>query len=56
MRNVYIIGTGLIGGSFALNFKAINPDATIHGIDNNSEHLSEALSLGLIHKKATLDL
>ena len=55
MRNVYIIGTGLIGGSFALNFKAINPNATIHGIDNNSEHLSEALALGLIHKKAILE-
>jgi prephenate dehydrogenase len=54
MKNVYIIGTGLIGGSFALNLKAINPDVIIHGIDNNNEHLSEALELGLIHQKATL--
>ncbi|MDG1778062.1 MAG: prephenate dehydrogenase [Flavobacteriaceae bacterium] len=54
MKNVYIIGTGLIGGSFALNLKAINPDVIIHGIDNNNEHLSEALALGLIDQKATL--
>jgi prephenate dehydrogenase len=54
MKDVYIIGTGLIGGSFALNLKAINPDVIIHGIDNNNEHLSEALALGLIDQKATL--
>jgi len=52
MKNIYIIGIGLIGGSLALNIKKLNPDAVIYGIDNNSQHLDEALSLNIIDKKA----
>lgn len=50
---IYIIGTGLIGGSMALDIKSIYDDATIFGIDNNEKHLEEALNLGIIDQKAT---
>lgn len=53
MKNIYIIGNGLIGGSFALNIKKLNPETVIYGIDNNPDHLEEALSLNIIDKKAT---
>lgn len=55
MKNVYIIGTGLIGGSFALDIKALKSDVVIYGIDHNETHLNTALELGLIDKKATLE-
>lgn len=51
--NIYIIGTGLIGGSMALDIKSIYDDATIFGIDANEKHLKEALNLGIIDQKAT---
>ncbi len=46
--NVYIIGVGLIGGSFALDIKSAFPQAKIFGVDANQEHLIKAKSLGLI--------
>lgn len=55
MKNIYIIGIGLIGGSFALNIKKLYPKATIFGIDNNSAHLEEALSLNIIDDKAEVN-
>lgn len=55
MRNVYIIGIGLIGGSFALDLKALKSDVVIYGIDQNEAHLATALELGLIDKKAVLE-
>ena len=55
MKNIYIIGIGLIGGSFALNIKKLNPETVIYGIDNNAEHLEEALSLNIIDAKAEID-
>lgn len=54
MRNVYIVGVGLIGGSFALDLKQNYPDITVYGIDNNEGHLNEALQLGIIEKKAKM--
>ena len=53
--NVFIIGTGLIGGSMALDIKSIYDDATIFGIDANENHLDEAVQLGIIDQKATFD-
>lgn len=50
---VFIIGTGLIGGSMALDIKSIYDDATIFGIDSNEKHLEEALNIGIIDQKAT---
>ena len=50
--NVYIIGIGLIGGSFAKDIKRLYPEAVIHGIDKNPSHEQEAKSLGLIDRIA----
>ncbi|WP_298120487.1 prephenate dehydrogenase [Flavobacterium sp.] len=50
---VFIIGTGLIGGSMALDIKSIYDDAIVFGIDANEKHLEEAINLGIIDKKAT---
>ena len=51
--NVFIIGIGLIGGSLARDIKLLHPESTIYGIDVNQEHVTQAISLGIIDKKAT---
>ncbi len=55
MKNIYMIGVGLIGGSLAIDIKKNNPEVVIHGISRKQTTLDEALSLNLIDKKATLD-
>lgn len=50
--NVFIIGTGLIGGSFALDLKQAMPKVKIFGIDAKEEHLDEALECRIIDFKA----
>jgi prephenate dehydrogenase len=55
MKNIYMIGVGLIGGSFAIDIKKNNPEVVIHGISRKDETLNKALELNLIDKKATLD-
>ncbi|WP_369992570.1 prephenate dehydrogenase [Winogradskyella sp.] len=55
MKNVFVIGVGLIGGSFALDIKKQKPSSTIYGIDKNETHLSEALNLGLIDEKSSFE-
>lgn len=55
MKNIYIIGIGLIGGSFALNIKKLNPYAVVYGIDNNEGHLEEALATNIIDAKAEIN-
>lgn len=55
MKNVYVIGIGLIGGSFALDLKALKPEVVVYGIDHNEAHLTTAIELGLIDKKAILN-
>lgn len=52
---VAIIGLGLIGGSLALDIQKMYNVVVIFGIDSNEKHLEEALKLGLIHQKATLN-
>ncbi len=54
MKNIYVIGVGLIGGSLALDIKKLNPNVTIYGIDSKPEHLDEALSENIIEYKAEL--
>ena len=54
MKNIYVIGIGLIGGSLALNIKKLYHEAVIFGVDNNTEHLEEALSLNIIDRKAEI--
>ncbi len=55
MKNIFIIGIGLIGGSMALDIKKLYPDSQVYGIDVNEEHLDQALNLKLIDKKGQVD-
>lgn len=53
--NVFIIGIGLIGGSFAIDIKAAFDESVIYGIDKNEENIKQALSLGLVDYASDLD-
>jgi len=53
--NIFIIGTGLIGGSFALDIQQEYPEAILYGIDRNPSHLKEAKELRVIHKEASFE-
>ncbi len=55
MEKVAIIGVGLIGGSLALDIKALHPECTILGIDQNPEHLKKAKELDVIDVAGSLD-
>ena len=55
MKQVSIIGIGLIGGSFALDLKQHVPEVRVTGIDQNEAHLSEALELGIIDQIGDFD-
>lgn len=50
-----VIGTGLIGGSFARDLRRVLPEAQILGRDNKAAHLDRALDLGLIDGEARED-
>lgn len=52
MKNIIIIGVGLIGGSFALAIKKSDPYIKIYGIDQKEMHLDEAITLKIIDRKA----
>lgn len=52
MKHIFIIGVGLIGGSFALDIKKHNPECVVYGIDKSESHLDKAKALGIIDKKA----
>ena len=54
-RKIYIIGVGLIGGSFALEIKKIFPDSNIIGIDYSKENLDQAINLGIIDAIGSID-
>jgi prephenate dehydrogenase len=53
IKNITIIGLGLIGGSMALALKKIT-NATIFGIEKNKSHLDKALELKLIDSASTI--
>ncbi|MFC0604117.1 prephenate dehydrogenase [Winogradskyella pulchriflava] len=55
MKNICIVGVGLIGGSFALDIKQQHTSCTIYGIDKNKAHLDDAMSLGIIDKKSNFE-
>ncbi len=52
---VFVVGIGLIGGSFTIDIKASFNEAKIYGIDTSEENLDKALSLGLIDYKSTIE-
>ncbi|MDR6370588.1 prephenate dehydrogenase [Chryseobacterium bernardetii] len=52
---ISIIGVGLIGGSMALKLKEKNLASFIYGIDNNTQHISDALDLKIIDAGVDLE-
>lgn len=52
---ISIIGVGLIGGSMALKLKQKNIASFIYGIDNNTQHISDALDLKIIDAGVDLE-
>lgn len=55
MMNIYIIGVGLIGGSFAMSLKKEQPDFKFFGIDKNKSYLTKAKELGIIDATAKME-
>lgn len=55
MKHIFIIGVGLIGGSFAKDFREQLEGAIFYGIDTDVNSLQEAVELGIIDKKASLE-
>ena len=54
-KNIYIIGVGLIGGSFAIELKNLFPDSNLIGIDNSKQNLISAKRLKIIDTTASVD-
>jgi prephenate dehydrogenase len=52
---ISIIGVGLIGGSMALKLREKNIAGFIYGIDNNTQHISDALELKIIDAGVDLE-
>ncbi len=52
---LFVIGIGLIGGSFARDVRRLHPDTKIYGIDSNPSHLDEAMALNIIDSKSDYD-
>lgn len=52
---ITIVGTGLIGGSMALDLKKRRFTSHIVGVDQNNEHLEKALELGIIDEWAEMN-
>lgn len=52
---IYVIGIGLIGGSMALELKALLSKTEIVGIDHSDLHIEQALNLGIIDRKGSLE-
>jgi len=50
---IAVIGLGLLGGSFALEFRALG--YKIYGVEANEVHAAEALALGLVDEIVTLE-
>lgn len=52
---IQIIGTGLIGGSFALGIRQAFPEAEILGVDSSEAHLKKAGELGIIDGPSAIE-
>ena len=55
MKNIILIGTGLIGGSFLLELRALFAESQFMGIDHNEEHIKQAIRLGIIDKETSIE-
>lgn len=54
-KNIAVVGVGLIGGSLALRLHEKKLSSKIIGVDNNIEHLKEALERELIDETLSLE-
>ena len=52
---IYVIGIGLIGGSMAMDLKALIDDVEVVGIDVNKKHADQAMELGIIDRIGSLN-
>ena len=52
---IYVIGIGLIGGSMAMDLKALIDDVEVVGIDSNKKHADQAMELGIIDRIGSLN-
>jgi prephenate dehydrogenase len=52
---VGLIGVGLMNGSLALDLKSAHPSVLIYGVSRTETTLSNAMELGLIDHRATID-
>lgn len=55
IMKVTIVGLGLIGGSMAKDIRTAKFAAEIIGVDNNPDHATKALELGIVDKITHLD-
>ena len=53
-KKIYVIGVGLIGGSFAIDMRKLFPKSTVIGIDKSEIHLQKALELKLIDETSEI--
>ena len=53
-KKIYVIGVGLIGGSFAIEIRKLFPKSIIIGVDKSDNHLQKALDLEIIDEKSTI--
>ncbi len=53
--NIFIIGVGLIGGSLSIGMQKIFKDAIFFGVDTDESNLEQAIQLGLVQHKSTID-
>ena len=54
-KNIYIIGVGLIGGSFAYQLRKLFPVAKFIGIDKSTYNLKESKRLNIIDESAEIN-
>ena len=52
---IAVVGTGLMGSSFALTLRAKGVVSHVVGVDKSCEHLETALSMGIINEAVTLE-
>ena len=53
-KKIYVIGVGLIGGSFAIEIRKLFPKSIIIGVDKSDNNLQKALELEIIDEKSTI--
>lgn len=54
MKNIFLIGTGLIGGSMLKDLRLHYPQAAFYGVDQNDAHAQKAKQNGIIDQVAQL--